>query len=233
MISYENIIGSCKIHSIPINKEQAEKLAAYSNMVLKENETTNLTRNDSDEDMINKNIIDSLRIVPYIEGGSYVADIGCGAGVPGIVVSIMTDCRMVLVDSITKKIEFVRHVGEELGLDIITINDRAERLGRDQLYREKFDYVISRALAPLNVLLEYGIPLLKKNGFLIAMKGAKAMEEIQNARNSFTLLNSECREQVRYNNIDGIDRYILLVEKLQDTSDLYPRNTKKIVKQPL
>lgn len=233
MINAENIKNQCEIHNIDVDETQANKLAIYSNMVLAYNGIMNLTRNDSEDKMIDRNIIDCLRVVPYIKDKEYIADIGCGAGLPGIVAAIMTNKRYVLIDSIKKKTEFVKKVIDTLGLNCEVLNDRAENVARSKVHREQFDAVISRAAAPLNILLEYSIPLLKTGGKLAAMKGSNVQEEIKHSNEALKELKAKIEHDNVYKNNDDIERHIIIIRKLESTSDIYPRDTKKIIKRPL
>lgn len=233
MIIPEQIITRSEKYGIHVNPQQAGKIALYSNMVIEYNQHTNLTRNDSEEKMLDKNIIDSLRLIPYIKEKAYVADIGCGAGFPGVIVAVMCDIRIILIDSIKKKTDFLKEVIYRIGINAEVINDRVENIAHKEQYREQFDCVISRAAAPLNMLIEYSVALLKINGDLIAMKGPNVREEVEGSNKALYELKSEITDKIQYHNYDGIERYLIFIKKNDITNKIYPRNTKKIIKQPL
>lgn len=233
MYETSSIIKACENHCIYISSEQAEKLSEYCALLTEANKSFNLTRNDSEEDMLIKNIVDCIFLAEMIKAGSYVADIGSGAGFPGIVISIMKDTEVIMIDSVGKKVDFINYASEKLGLKAKGINIRAEIIGREKEYRENFDIVTSRAVAPLNILIEYGIPLLKVKGNLLAMKGKKAAEEAKNSENALKSLNCEIIQDRKYILKREIEHHILKIEKKGKSPEEYPRNTKKIIKEPL
>jgi len=168
----EEFIKEVKKLGIEINEKMLEKLNIYYNLLIEENKKYNLTAITKEEDVYLKHFYDSLTAVKVINlNNQSICDIGTGAGFPGIVLKIFfPNLTLTLVDSTLKKCNFLKKVVEQLNLNnVITINNRIENYAKE--VRENYDIVISRAVAPLKHLLEYGIPLLKVGGTIICLKG--------------------------------------------------------------
>ena len=208
-----------------------DKFVKYQEMLIETNKKFNLTSIDDPKEIKIKHFEDSLTIKNYINKGMKVLDIGSGAGFPGIPLRIEKEFDLTLIDSVNKKVNFMNEVIEELGLDNTrAIHVRAEDFAKD--HREEFDLVISRAVANLSTLLEYGLPFLKVGGIFIAMKGPKAEEEIEEAQNALKILGGELI------NIDTIDlhgntRKNILIKKVRSTKKKYPRGKNQAKKNPL
>ena len=208
-----------------------DKFVKYQEMLIETNKKFNLTSIDDPKEIKIKHFEDSLTIKNYINKGMKVLDIGSGAGFPGIPLRIEKDFNLTLIDSVNKKVNFMNEVIEELGLDNTrAIHVRAEDFAKD--HREEFDLVISRAVANLSTLLEYGLPFLKVGGIFIAMKGPKAEEEIEEAQNALKILGGELI------NIDTIDlhgntRKNILIKKVRSTKKKYPRGKNQAKKNQL
>lgn len=208
-----------------------DKFVKYQEMLIETNKKFNLTSIDDPKEIKIKHFEDSLTIKNYINKGMKVLDIGSGAGFPGIPLRIEKYFDLTLIDSVNKKVNFMNEVIEELGLDNTrAIHVRAEDFAKD--HREEFDLVISRAVANLSTLLEYGLPFLKVGGIFIAMKGPKAEEEIEEAQNALKILGGELI------NIDTIDlhgntRKNILIKKVRSTKKKYPRGKNQAKKNPL
>ena len=177
----EIINKKIKYLSININNIQINRLYIFMNLLIEWNKKYNLTAILEPEEIITKHFIDSLTICDLIKKNSNIIDVGTGAGFPGIPVKIINEqLDITLLDSLNKRINFLENVIDELKLqNTIAIHSRAEDLGKDNKYREQFDYVTSRAVAPLNYLVEYMLPFVKIGGKCICMKGANIEDELK------------------------------------------------------
>lgn len=220
---------------IELTKEQIEKYYNYMNLLLEWNEKINLTAIIEPREIILKHFVDSLTIAKYIKYDEKLIDVGTGAGFPGIPLSIVKEnTDIVLLDSLNKRINFLEEVKENLKLEnITTIHGRAEEFGKNKNEREKYDIATSRAVAPLNILLEYLLPLVKVGGKAICMKGSN-IEEIENARNALEILGGKIEkiEEITLPNRD-IKRNIIIVKKVKNTPSKYPRKPGTPSKEPI
>ena len=224
-----------KIH-IKLREEQIKKFYTYMNLLLEWNEKMNLTAITEPNEVILKHFIDSLTISKYIEDDSTVIDMGTGAGFPGIPLKIVReDINITLVDSLNKRIKFLDEVIDKLDLqNIETVHARAEEFGRGVKYREKFDYATSRAVANLSILAEYLIPLVKIKGKVISMKGSTVDEEIENSRKAINVLGGKISGIDEFDLPDSdIKRNIIIIEKIRNTSNKYPRKAGTPAKDPI
>lgn len=221
---------------IKFNEKQKEQLFKYMNLLLEWNQKINLTAITEPKDIILKHFIDSIIISKYIEENSYVADIGTGAGFPGIPLKILReDIKIVLVDSLNKRIKFLDDVIDKLELkNIDTIHARAEEFGKNKKYREKMDIVTSRAVANLSTLSEYLIPLIKLKGKSLCMKGPGVKGEINEARKAIKILGGTISNiyEFKLPNSD-IERNIVEITKIKKTDSKYPRKPGIPAKEPL
>lgn len=220
---------------IELTKEQTEKYYNYMNLLLEWNEKINLTAIIEPREIILKHFVDSLTIAKYIKDDEKLIDVGTGAGFPGIPLSIVKEnTDIVLLDSLNKRINFLEEVKENLKLEnITTIHGRAEEFGKNKNEREKYDIATSRAVAPLNILLEYLLPLVKVGGKAICMKGSN-IEEIENAKNALEILGGKIEkiEEITLPNSD-IKRNIIIVKKVKNTPSKYPRKAGTPSKEPI
>ena len=210
---------------------QLEKFQIYYNLLIETNKVMNLTSITEEKDVVLKHFIDSLAIKNYIDiSNGRAIDIGTGAGFPGIPLAIIyNDTQFTLMDSLNKRINFINTVMEECKLyNIETVHSRAEDLGHNNVYREKYDYCVSRAVAAIPVLLEYCIPFLKTGGKFISYKSEKAEEEISLSGNAQKKLG--CRFDKLYSfDLPGTDisRKFVVFEKIKTTNRAYPRQAGK------
>lgn len=167
--------------NLNINEAQLETFFKYKKLLLQWNEKCNLTAITTDEEIIKKHFIDSLTFLEYINKEDKIIDIGTGAGFPGIPIKIMkSDIQLTLLDSLNKRVEFLNYIIKENEIyNCIAIHGRAEDIARNSKHREIYDIATSRAVAKLNVLLEYMLPFLKQYGKCIIMKGPNIKEEIE------------------------------------------------------
>ncbi len=185
-----------------------------------------------------KHYLDSLMVelVAPLAPGETLADLGPGAGFPGMVLAIAhPEAQVTLVESSAKRADFLRLAAEELGLGNVTVlGARAEEAGQDPGQRERFDLVTARAVAALPVLLEYGLPLVRVGGRFVAMKGPETEEEIGQAREALELLGGKLAAIHRLSLPRGLgERTLLLFEKIAPTPARYPRKPGLPAKRPL
>ena len=220
--------------SIEFDDNKLRQLDNYYNLLAEYNKVMNLTRIIDKKEVYLKHFYDSLTIVKTInlKLEENLCDIGTGAGFPGIVIKIFfPHLKVTLIDSLNKRIQFLNIVIEELDLkEIEAIHSRIEDYGR--LNQEKFDVVTSRAVAQLNILLEYAIPILKLNKYFIAMKGKE--EKKENYTKSLLKLKSEVIEIQKFKlPNEESDRTIYKFQKKDKTNKIFPRKYSEIKKRPL
>lgn len=221
---------------LKLNEKQKEQFYDYMNLLIEWNEKINLTAITDPKEIILKHFIDSISISKYIKENDYVADIGTGAGFPGIPLKIIrNDINIVLVDSLNKRIKFLEEVINKLGLtNIEAIHKRAEEFGNDKKYREKFDVATSRAVANLSTLSEYLIPLIKVNGKCLSMKGPGANEEINDAKNAIKVFGGTIANIYEFKLPDSdFDRTVIEIKKIKNTPSKYPRKAGTPAKEPI
>lgn len=218
---------------ISFDEEKTDKFNKFSQLLKDGNEKMNLTAITDDDGISIKHFLDSLSPLSYIEikENSKILDIGTGAGFPGIPLKIMReDIDITLLDSLNKRIIFLGEVKKELSLEKIELlHERAEVLGRDKKYREKYDYVFSRAVASLKVLSEYALPFLKVGGIFYALKAFEINEEIDESKAMIGSLGGKINEikEVEIPFTD-IKRKIVEIKKVKNTPSEFPRSNKKI-----
>ena len=231
----EELENVAKQIEIELTKKQIEKFYNYMNLLLEWNEKINLTAIIEPREVILKHFVDSLTIAKYIKENEKLIDVGTGAGFPGIPLSIVKEnTDIVLLDSLNKRINFLEEVKENLKLEnITTIHGRAEEFGKNRKEREIDDIATSRAVAPLNILLEYLLPLVKVGGKAICMKGSN-IKEIENAKNALEILGGKIEkiEEITLTNSD-IKRNIIIVKKVKNTPSKYPRKPGTPSKEPI
>lgn len=221
---------------IMFNDKQLNKFYDYMKLLLEWNEKINLTAITDPEEVILKHFIDSLTINKYIEENKSVVDVGTGAGFPGIPLKIYRpDIKVTLVDSLNKRINFLDEVISSLKLDnIYTVHSRIEDFGKNKKYREKFDYVTARAVANLSVLSEYLIPIAKIDGKCICMKGSNVEEELSNGKVAIGILGGKIEKVDEFYLPDSdICRNIIVINKVKNTPNKYPRKAGIPSKEPL
>lgn len=231
----ELIIQAKKIDVI-LDEEQIQKFYKYMELLLEWNEKINLTAIVEPRDVILKHFVDSLTIFKELQKNKTLADIGTGAGFPGIPVKILRpDLDITLIDSLDKRVNFLTMVIEALKLEkIIALHGRIEDFGKNKKYREKFDYVTSRAVANLSTLSEYMIPLVKIGGKCICMKGSNIDEELKNAEKAIKILGGKIEKVDTFLLPDtDMGRNIILIKKEKATPNKYPRKAGTPAKEPI
>ena len=221
---------------IELSLDETEKLYKFMCLLLEWNEKINLTAITEPEDIILKHFVDSITIKKYIKSENKVLDMGTGAGFPGIPLKIISsDTYFTLVDSLNKRIIFLNEVCDKLKLDKIeNIHSRAEELAKNKKYREQYDVVTSRAVARLASLVEYMLPFVKVGGKCICMKGSNVDEELIEAKKAINVLGGEIEKVDKFllPNSD-IERNIVIIKKIKNTSCKYPRKPGTATKQPI
>ena len=215
---------------------QVDKFFTYMELLLEWNEKINLTAITKPEDIILKHFIDSMTVAQYIKQESKIVDIGTGAGFPGIPLKIIReDLDIILLDSLNKRINFLKEVIDKLQLTKINaIHSRVEELGKDKKYREKFDVATSRAVANLSTLAEYQIPLVKLDGVCVSMKGSDVKEELELSKNAISLLGGKIEKVDNFQlPKSDINRHVVIIRKIKNTPAKFPRKPGMPAKEPL
>ena len=230
----EEFLLELKKIDINISVDIMKQLEDYYNLLVEENKKYNLTAITEEKQVYLKHFYDSLCLTKIIKlDNQHILDIGTGAGFPGLVLKIIfPNLKITLIDSLNKRIEFLKFVINELGLkDIEAIHARCEEYGIKN--REIFDIATARAVAPLNILLEYSIPMLKQNGYFIPMK-ANISQEIIESKNALEKLDCEIISQVEFElPKEQSKRTLIKIRKNKQTKKLFPRKYSEIKKRPL
>lgn len=231
----EELLYKMKKIDIELTEKQVKQFYNYMNLLIEWNNKINLTAITEPKEIILKHFVDCATINKFIDENK-VLDIGTGAGFPGIPLKIINeDLEITLADSLNKRIKFLDIVIETIELNKIeTIHARAEELAKNKKYRQSYDIVVSRAVAALNVLLEYTTPFIKVGGKVICMKGNNVEEEIKESKNAIKILGTKMLpvEKVVLPDTE-ITRNIITVEKIKNTPAKYPRKAGTPAKEPL
>ena len=191
---FKNIMkNKTELLNIELSDIQLEQFYQYMNILIEWNKVMNLTGITDPEEIITKHFIDSLTVLNKINKNNKIIDVGTGAGFPGIPIKIaFPETEIILLDSLNKRIKFLNEVIIKLNLkNIKTIHGRAEDYGKDKKHREIYDISIARAVAPLNVLLEYLMPFVKIGGKSLCMKGSNSEQEINLSKMAIKKLGGE------------------------------------------
>ena len=226
-----------KMH-IELPDGASELLNRYYEMLVDTNKVMNLTAITEYSEVVIKHFADSAAIgcITDMNGNMDVIDVGTGAGFPGIVLKIVyPQLSVVLLDSLNKRVNFLKNVITELGLtDISAIHGRAEDIARNKDYREKFDLCVSRAVANMSSLSEYCLPFVKVGGRFISYKADGCDEEVKTASKAVNILGGKIRKIESYVIPDtDICRKFVVIDKLRNTSAKYPRKAGLPTKEPL
>ena len=223
---------------VRLDSWQIHAFEQYMELLLSWNEKFNLTAITDPQEIIIKHFADSCGTVgqEIVNREAWLADIGSGAGFPGIPLKILCpDLKIVLMDSLKKRISFLEEVIRELSLKgISAVHGRAEDLAREKEYREQFDYVTARAVASLPVLSEYCLPFVKVGGQFLAYKSAGARDEAEQAAAGIRVLGGG-RAKIREYLLPDSEyrRSIVIVEKRRETPKSFPRKAGTVAKKPL
>ena len=223
---------------IALTNRQQEQFVKFYELLVEWNKVMNLTGITEYEEVNEKHFVDSLSLVQAIDVNKVetVIDVGTGAGFPGIPLKItFPHLKIVLLDSLNKRINFLNTVIDVLGLtEITTIHGRAEDYAKQTEYREQFDLCVSRAVANLSTLSEYCLPYVKTGGMFIPYKSGEIDDEVQQAKKAIHTLGGKLDEVIKFQ-LPGteINRSFVKIHKIQNTAKRYPRKAGMPAKEPL
>lgn len=234
---YSYLIKTLSSWNFKIDDNKISQLDKYYEMLIEKNKVMNLTAITEFDEVLVKHFADSLSICTIIpDDVKSVCDLGTGAGFPGIPMAIAyPDLQFTLIDSLNKRIKFLQEVVDALGLTNVTlIHGRAEEAGRNKLYREQYDLVVSRAVANISTLSEYCLPLVKVGGYFISFKSGDIEDEIKQSGKAISKLGGKLQKPVLFNLPDtNISRSFLVIDKEKSTPKAYPRKAGTPSKEPL
>ena len=209
---------------IQLINDKKEIFEKYYEKLVSYNQKVNLTAITDKAQVFTKHFLDSILPIDAIPVGANVVDVGAGAGFPSLPIKIVRDdVKITMVDSLNKRINFLNELTKELNIESTNIHARAEDFAK--LNREKFDVAVARAVAKLNTLLEYLLPLVKVGGMVLAFKGNNFEEELEEAQNALSVLGGEYIKTFQFNlpNEQG-ERNIIVIKKIKPTPANFPRD---------
>lgn len=236
----EFFIQSLSKHNIALTAKQKEQFNTYFKKLGAANEHVNLTRITEEDEVYLKHFYDSITpliVIPEIfKENITMCDVGAGAGFPSLPIKILRpDLKLTIVDSLGKRLNFLSDLLEELGIEGVNlVHGRAEDVGKNPDYREKFDLVTARAVARMSVLSEYCLPLAKVGGKFVALKGPKAQDELAASEKALDILGGKLVDSNEFTlpNSDE-ERTIVVVDKVKSTPKKYPRQAGTPARKPL
>lgn len=234
----EQFILGLKEHGIELSDIQQRQFRRYFELLVEWNERMNLTAITDAPSVYLKHFYDSITAAFYIDlnGPKTICDVGAGAGFPSIPLKIcFPELQVTIVDSLNKRIGFLEHLADALQLENVHfVHNRAEDFGQNIKYREKFDIVTARAVARLSVLAELCVPLVKKGGIFISMKGAAAEDELADAQKALSVLGAVLKEEYSFMlPMENSERSIFVFDKEKNTPKKYPRKPGVPNKSPI
>ena len=234
---YSYLINTLSGWNFSITDNHINQLDTFYELLVEKNKVMNLTGITEFDEVQLKHFVDSLSICTVLSDSVHtVCDLGTGAGFPGIPMAIAyPDLQFTLIDSLNKRINFLQEVVDACGLKNVTlIHARAEEAGRNKLYREKFDLVVSRAVANISTLSEYCLPLVKINGQFISFKSGDINDEIDASGSAISKKGGKINAPVYFTLPDtDINRSFLIIDKEKNTPKAYPRKAGTPSKEPL
>ncbi len=210
-----------------------KKFDIYYQSLISYNEKVNLTTIVEKNEVYTKHFLDSILPIDYIPTGAKIVDVGTGAGFPGLPIKIVRDdVNLTLVDSLNKRINFLNEVKKLLNIEYTCIHSRAEDFAKTN--RESFDIAVARAVAKLNTLLEYLLPLVKIGGYVLAYKATNAENELEESKHAISVLGGEYITTLKFYlpNNSG-ERNIIIIKKIKFTPLIYPRGQNKPKLNPI
>ena len=236
----EQFVQELSKRNFKLNEKQINQFNQYFTSLIEANQHVNLTRITEENDVYLKHFFDSVTPLFMFDElfrlGSEVCDVGAGAGFPSIPLKIIKpEIKVTIVDSLGKRLTFLQELVDKLDLkDVTLVHGRAEDVGQNKQYREQFDLVTARAVANMAVLSEYCLPLVKKDGNFIALKGPKADDELKDSQKAITTLGGKVSEveelQLPYSDEE---RTLILVQKVKMTPKKYPRQAGTPHRKPI
>ena len=231
-----NFVEEVNRLGVIINDQQLEKFSIYYKELVETNEKMNLTAITEESEVYKKHFLDSLELLRVIQIGEKIemCDVGSGAGFPSIPLAIVNDkINVTIIDALNKRINFLNTLSSKINLNnVIALHKRAEDYAKEK--REFFDVVTARAVARLNILAELCLPLTKIEGYFIAMKGSTGTEELEEASKAIATLGGKLEKIVSFELPETLDaREIIVIRKIKNTPNKYPRAFAKIKERPL
>lgn len=223
-----------KNYNIELSVEQETQFQKYYQMLIEKNKVMNLTAITEERDVVTKHFLDSVLPYEQFMENAKVVDVGSGAGFPALPLKIIrTDLKIEMIDSLNKRVFFLNDVIKALGLkNISAIHSRAEDFAK--IKRESFDIAIARAVAPLNTLVEYLLPLIKIGGYAIIYKSSKLEEELLEANNAIDILGAKIEKVIDFCIKEGdLQRKVLILRKCKETPKKYPRDKNRPKLDPI
>ena len=233
-VMLETLKAGLPAMGLELSDEICSRLCEFGRAMVKQNEVMNLTGITEDAPVAKLHLLDSLSVLCCADlAGKSIIDVGCGAGFPGVPVAIAApDARVTLLDSLAKRMNWLETVLPQIGVENAEcITARAEEAVATR--RESYDYATSRAVARLNILLELTAPYVKVGGKVLALKGAAAREELEEAKSAISKLGLKLEQVREFPVDDGTSHAVIVLRKVAATPARYPRRFAKIKQNPL
>lgn len=235
-ISKDLLKEKAALYGVELDGKALERFDIYARLLVDWNEKINLTAITEPDEIVIKHFVDSLTVfsAAHIPEGARVIDVGTGAGFPGVAMLIARpDLDITLMDSTNKKLNVIRDILENIGLEANVVHMRAEEAGQSKDFREGYDFATARAVSNLRDLSEFCLPFVRVGGTFISMKSAKADEEIEEGRKAISVLGGRIKEKKTFMLEDAGERTVILIEKSSSTPAKYPRPSAKMAKNPI
>ena len=236
----EKFVLELSKHNFELTDKQKQQFKLYFKMLIEVNEHVNLTRITEEDEVYLKHFYDSITPLftfgAVFKDGATLCEVGAGAGFPSIPLKILKPgLKVTIVDSLQKRLNFLKDLISELGLtDVELVHGRAEDVGQNKLYRERFDIVTARAVARMSVLSEYCLPLVKKGGYFVALKGPKAEDELDDGKKALEVLGGKLiKDEELTLPASEEERTLVLVQKVKSTPKKYPRQAGTPRRKPI